>query len=49
VIKLIGISGFRQMKGTQISNIRRHKNYFGLGTDEICHDWQHVWLQWHQA
>jgi hypothetical protein len=49
LISLIGISDFRQMEGTRISNIRRHKNQFGLGTHETCHGWQRRWLQWHQA
>jgi len=32
LISLIGISDFRQMEGTWISNTRRHKNHFGLMT-----------------
>jgi hypothetical protein len=34
LISLIGISDFRQMEGTWISNVRRHKNQFDLGTHE---------------
>jgi pentatricopeptide repeat protein len=35
------------MKGTQISNIRRHRKHSGLRTDVTCHGWQQRWLKWH--
>jgi hypothetical protein len=40
LISLIWIfCGCRQMKGIQISNIRRHKKHFGLWTDETHSGW----------
>jgi hypothetical protein len=36
----------KQMQGIMISNIRRHRTHFGLGTNETCHGWKQRWLQW---
>jgi len=48
LISLIWIVGFREMKGTRTSRIRRCRKNSGLGTDEACYGWQQRWLQWHQ-
>jgi hypothetical protein len=49
LISSIWISGCRQMKGTWISNIRRHGKHSGLRTYETHYGWQQRWLQLHQA
>jgi hypothetical protein len=49
LISLIWISGCRQIRGTQISSIRRHRKHSGLTTDKTRHRWQQTWLHWHQA
>ncbi len=49
LIGLIWISGCRQIRGTQISSIRRHRKHSGLMTDKTRHGWQQTWLHWHQA
>jgi pentatricopeptide repeat protein len=47
---LLLISGCRQMiKWVQISNIRRHREHFGLRTKETRYVWQQRWLQWQQT
>jgi pentatricopeptide repeat protein len=41
------ISDCRQMnKWVQISKIRRHREHFGLRTNETRYAWQQRWLQW---
>jgi len=40
---------FRQMKVTQISNVRKHGKDSGLMTRENCHGWKQRWLQLHWA
>jgi hypothetical protein len=39
LISLIWTSGCRQMKGTRISNMRRHGKHSGLRTDETHYGW----------